>query len=415
MAAKAIFDVTNRRIEIIEPPVNGVSTIDIRVDLYSDGKEDWELNADDERSHRFPFITSQTAGQETSGGRTEPVFFRLRNGIEGWRILPHDSDHVLTLIGTLVPNDETVPLAEPRPGRTIVILTDGSEVAQLTQGNTLSIAQQTQLSDVHGQVVRSVFIDTEKLAAGNGYQQTPFNTWTAAVDYAEENNLVNLVLLADAVVDRQLKNFVIDGVGVPAIDLNGQIMDNTIVRRCQVTGSYTGQMQANESALVNLSGMAGVFLTVTAAGTLTVAPNSNLFISRVAPAIAAQPWTLSMNSGQPSQAAVHNITGGLIVTNMDHAGDVLHLHFAQGELTIDASCTLGGLVVTGDVKINNNSAGTTLVDKTTSTLTTDIHKLHGLELGNPMTVTPASRKTQDNSLDQVITGDGETTSTVTRQ
>lgn len=169
MAAKVTFDVINRRIEITEPPVNGVSTIDLRVDIYSDGKADWELNANDERAHRFPFITSETAGQETSGGRTEPVFFRLRNGVEGWRILPYDADHVLTIIGTLVPNDESVPLAEPRPGRTVVILTDGSEVAQLTQGNTLSELQQAQVRDVwrmHG------------LEAGNPMTVTPTSRQT---------------------------------------------------------------------------------------------------------------------------------------------------------------------------------------------------------------------------------------------
>jgi hypothetical protein len=132
MAAKATFDVSNRLIILTEAPVDGVATIDLRVDLYSDGKEDWELNANGERAHIFPFITSQTAGTETSGGRVEPIFFRLRNGVEGWRILPFDADHTLTITGTLVPQDESLPLVEPRSGRTILILTDGSEVAGLT-------------------------------------------------------------------------------------------------------------------------------------------------------------------------------------------------------------------------------------------------------------------------------------------
>jgi len=42
----------------------------------------------------------------------------------------------------------------------------------------------------------------------------------------------------------------------------------------------------------------------------------------------------------------------------------------------------------------------------------EIHKIHGLSSGNPMTVTPTSRVVDD--ITQTITGDGETTTTVTR-
>jgi hypothetical protein len=42
----------------------------------------------------------------------------------------------------------------------------------------------------------------------------------------------------------------------------------------------------------------------------------------------------------------------------------------------------------------------------------DLHKIQGLDSGNPMTVTPTSRAA--GSIQQTISGDGETTSTVTR-
>ena len=46
-------------------------------------------------------------------------------------------------------------------------------------------------------------------------------------------------------------------------------------------------------------------------------------------------------------------------------------------------------------------------------LITELHKLQGLLLGSPMTVTPASRSVD--GIDLAITGDGETTTTVERQ
>lgn len=149
MGAKAFFNTATRTIELLEAPTNGVVSVDLRVDIYSDGKEDWELNSNEERRHRFPISTAESAGRQTTGGREEPTFFRLKNGTEGWRILPYDADHDLTIIGTIVPDDPTKPIIAARPGRTILVITDGSEVAQLTQGNTLSVSQRVQLLDIY--------------------------------------------------------------------------------------------------------------------------------------------------------------------------------------------------------------------------------------------------------------------------
>jgi len=77
--------------------------------------------------------------------------------------------------------------------------------------------------------------------------------------------------------------------------------------------------------------------------------------------------------------------------------------------------------------IPTNSAGYIVVETGVSGLTgaestkldnidtraDELHKLQGLDASNPMTVTPTSR--QAGSIDQEISGDGETTTTVTRQ
>jgi len=49
---------------------------------------------------------------------------------------------------------------------------------------------------------------------------------------------------------------------------------------------------------------------------------------------------------------------------------------------------------------------------TMNTLIDELHKLQGLDASNPMTVTPTSRTT--GSISQAISGDGTTTTTVTR-
>lgn len=141
MGVNANFDVVNRLIDITKIPVTpagqtiALSSIDVEIDLYSDGKEDWRTNASDERRHIFPFVTAETAGSAVPGGREEPAFFRLRNDL-GWRLRPYDVDHELTLIGNIVPFDESLPIYAPRTGRTILIFQDGSQVANRSDGST---------------------------------------------------------------------------------------------------------------------------------------------------------------------------------------------------------------------------------------------------------------------------------------
>ncbi len=205
-------------------------------------------------------------------------------------------------------------------------------------------------------VEQGVYVNTELGQNGDGAVRSPYNNWTDAVDFAESASLFDLFLLADATVDRQLKNFIIKGVGLPTIDLNGHIMDNTIIERAAITGSYSGAIQGVECVLLNLSNASGVFLGAGIIGALTVAANSNLIISNVGPGVAGQPYTVNMNGGVASQAELMTINGDVVVSSMDHAGDVLHLHFSSGSLLIDASCTDGSLVLSGDVHITNLSS-----------------------------------------------------------
>lgn len=290
-----------------------------------------------------------------------------------------------------------------------------SPVDGLAIKGSMTTEQSTKLDDIHGQVLRSVFIDTELGVNGNGYQQTPFNNWTSGVDYAEANGLSRLVPISDATVDRQLKNFTIDGVGLPTIDMNAQIMDKTIFRLCGLTGSYSGDINAIECSLINLSGLNGVLFTVNAFGTLKVAPGGNVTIWNVKQAFAGLGWGLDMNTGTTSKAAIHESVGDVTVINMDDADDLLEYN-GTGDITFNPSCLAGTARVTGDVRITDNSGPLcNVIDETDSKRTEEMHTRLGLEKGNAWTDTPT--QSGDDSGDIVIdnTGDAETSSTATRQ
>jgi hypothetical protein len=342
-------------------------------------------------------------------GITYSRFFEI---INGYTVEYEDGQYVVNCVGA------NHNLADVKVANQVSLIIGNSAGLITANFDAQVAALQLKTDEIHGQMMRAVFINTELVPAGNGYQQTPFNNFTSAVDFAEANGLHHLILLADATVDRQLRNFMIDGMGEPNLDLNGQIMTGTHVNNCHVNGTLAGSMSGNHVELTNVTNIAGHYHDVTVSGTLTVQSAADLLIHHVSPALAAQPWTLNMNSGVASVAAVHNISGGLTVTNMDHAGDVCHLGFLQGQVTIDATCTLGTLVIFGRANVINNSAGTNVIRlEDTNVKLTDLWRRKGLDPANPLTLHENGNiEVADIDIDAVTTGTSPNKQTVqTRQ
>jgi hypothetical protein len=219
------------------------------------------------------------------------------------------------------------------------------------------------LDDIHGQVQRSIFIDTELVLNGNGYQQTPYNNWSDAIDDAETNNIKSLVVLADATVDRQIKNFVVMGVGKPTIDLNGQNVDKSEFHSCDLTGAMTGEVTARDCALVGVTGIDGHFSNCDLQGVNEIATAGEVvFDSDPHSSVAGLGRPIfSMNaSSTGAKLSMRGYSGGLTLTNCNHADDAVTLEFAQGKCTLDATCTLGTISVRGVAQLLDNSAGSTV-------------------------------------------------------
>lgn len=214
------------------------------------------------------------------------------------------------------------------------------------------------IDDIHGQVQRFCWVDPELLVNGNGYQQTPFNNFTSAVDSSEATGILALKIISDATVDRQLKNFTLEGIGLPTLDLGGQIMDGTICREMVVTGTQgagNGDLLILTSSMVNITDFRGAALEVSMFGTISFQNGANILINNVVPAVAGSVITLDMNGGVASTVTLQNASGSYLVSNMDDAGDNLHITMAQGSVEVDATCTAGLVVVAGQASITDNS------------------------------------------------------------
>lgn len=100
MGVKATFDSVTRIITITEPPDgNGEILINVKQDLYSDGKEDWRGS---EALRRVRFPLRATGGDALPGAIDSGTIFFLRSD---WRILPYNADHKLIIEGDLYRED----------------------------------------------------------------------------------------------------------------------------------------------------------------------------------------------------------------------------------------------------------------------------------------------------------------------
>lgn len=89
MAAKLTYDTTStpKLIRIND----GIESIDVQVDLYSDGKEDW-VASDELAKFDFPYRT--IGGDPISATQSVTAKFFLASG---WQIKPYEADHELVL------------------------------------------------------------------------------------------------------------------------------------------------------------------------------------------------------------------------------------------------------------------------------------------------------------------------------
>ncbi len=108
MGLKVIFDPVNKFITELAPSGAIDNTLDVQVDVYSDGKEDWLVN-DFFAGFQFPLFV--IGGDPITGVKfVTPRYFLA----SGWRFKPYEGDHELVIEGDIFSNLPRLGLpAEP--------------------------------------------------------------------------------------------------------------------------------------------------------------------------------------------------------------------------------------------------------------------------------------------------------------
>jgi len=225
---------------------------------------------------------------------------------------------------------------------------------------------------------RYVFIDTEALVNGDGSAGSPFDNTPDAVDFAEANGLKKLVVYSDLTIDRNMKNFVIIGIGTPAIDCNGQNLSGSEFTHCNMQGSYSGVIIVQESVLANNFWLNGQFERCGLAGDLFCVDGATILLATCFSMVAGlgRP-TVSMNAAGTCLLSVRGNRGGFTVKHCNQPTDKVTVGVAEGSLTFDASCSDGEMVARGMCLFVNDTTGASVTNETQSPIQAqEVHRAH---------------------------------------
>ena len=360
MAAKATFNATTRVITLTEVPVleNGdlVVDIDVKVDLYSDGKEDWVAT---EALRKVEFPLSAVGGNATVGSNKLGSTFFLASD---WKIAPYESSHRLRINGNFYSVDGTSPFNTTAGTynifleQTVSNLTD-STIQQLTEIQQASYA---------GGVAVDVINGATGTAFDFGTRKNPVDNFADMETIATANGLRRVYIMNDATissVDLSGQNHVFIGDSPhivltvdPSADVTGSAMELVTV-----VGELNGLNTLRSCTLGAVTKVSG-FIEKTAFQS-TVALSGTTFMAECYSQVAGTGYpTVDVGS---NTLMVRDYHGSLGIVGMTGGTHTVELY--GGRLTVEASCTGGTIYMRGAHfdSVNDLSGGAvTMVDQT---------------------------------------------------
>ncbi|RLD56395.1 MAG: hypothetical protein DRJ01_15305, partial [Bacteroidetes bacterium] len=295
-------------------------------------------------------------------GNTQPIFLDIRSGRIGFDSTVTAGNITIRGIGYIYQDDST----------NVVFDTDGfisrSNISRAVWSEHVDtydeIDSMGRLLNDTAYTDKWIYVDTELAINGDGRSHSPFNNFPDAVDFAETVGWRKIMLLSDAVINKKLKNFVIEGIGnLPTIDLNGQDVDKSEFLKVKLTGTQVGTITAREVILLNLIGVNGVYKDSGIIGNIILADDAVVTIaasSNIVTSTASAPNIINMGNGiTGSVLSLRKYSGGIELINVNNINRIATCEFSGGRIILNGSNTNGIINIAGlpDTAVFDSSAG----------------------------------------------------------
>lgn len=207
--------------------------------------------------------------------------------------------------------------------------------------------------EMTGYLKKSVYVDPELVTNGDGSSGKPYNNIGDAIDFAEGHSLRDIIALTEITLDRNLKNFIITGIGAPVINCGGFDLKGSEFTHCTMRGTYVDRIVVQESVLDNGFSLNGFFENCAINGDLTCVDGGAVLLKNCAGLTA---HNISMNGAGSSTLKISRHSGEVTITDANNVADDLYIGMGDGTINLAASCTAGTVVLAGIAKLVNNSS-----------------------------------------------------------
>ena len=415
------FDGVAKVISITTPPdVDGVVTVDVKVDLYSAWKE-WALTGD---NAKYLQAMRAVGGDQISATQSLGATFFLMND---WRVRPYEASHRLVLSGNLYTDPAgSSPVINTLGAYNVVI-----EYAVSNLVDSVNSAQEASIQ--HGLFAGAVHIDTSSSYSGTvfpvGTPQAPVNNLADAMAIAVAQGFKRIHCINDLIIDSgaNYTGYIFEGDSPLSSYVN--VSTDATVTDCEFQNLHLeGVLDANawvtDCEIGILTGAQGRFLRCGISNVITIGSTGAVFLNCYATRLTALENAVIDMGGSNYKCAVHNFTGHLALRNM--AGGIFGIQ-GTGDFTIESTVTAGMVHLVGNWEIQDYHTGTanllvnyvqptkadvTAAVATLSTQVAELYKLAGLDPAKPLTVTATSRAVD--TIAQTIAEAPPGTVTVTR-
>jgi len=358
MGAKVTFNEVTKIIEIDEAPdVDGEVFIDVKTDLYSDGKEDWVAN---ENLRKFLFPIEAVGGNPLPGEKALGSTFFLN---ADWKIRPYNASHRLTINGNFYSADGTDPFLDPLGTYTVRIM---QQVSSLVD-STVQQLSEIEYASYNGGVTVDVLSSYTGIDYPVGTPQQPVNNLSDALDIAADRGFTVFYILGDITVGDALDftqmSFIGESIDKTEIDIDSDAnVDSCEFYEATVTGTLDGQCKVKECRILDVNYISGVVELCILAGEITLGGGAEAyFLDCWAGTNLGIPPSIDLG-GSGQTLVMQNFNGYISWKNKSGASDQANASLNAGWIVLEPTVTAGNITIIGTGYVENNSTGSTVVN-----------------------------------------------------
>lgn len=359
MGANVTFDADTKIMYVTSVPASGVEVsdptgfyvdLDVKVDFYSDAKEDWIT---DPYLNQFLFPMSSVGGDELPGEKDLGSTYFLEHG---WRIEPYSLDHTFRINGNLYSRDGTSPFIQPPGSYSVMVINTVSNLVDSTVSQLAEIEYTSFGGGVSVDIING--IPGTSYPAGN--KEYPCDSIQNAAFIADDRGFDTIYVIGNITLGAGdiITGFIIEGqnAGKTSITvLDAAETNGCEFQECFITGILDGNSIIRNSIISDLNYVNGViFNSMLNPGTITLGGNTTAhFLDCFSGVPGAGTPTIDFNGGA-NALAMRSYAGGIALKDKSGSESV-SIDLESGQVILQSTVTQGTIVLRGVGKLTDNT------------------------------------------------------------